>query len=132
MFSVVYNPSPGPVVVDHDGRTVAGHSWGPAATEHPVAAGSVESGRLVPVTDRDGDQLAPGYTAARDAAANLNARVEKLRGLSTKKLRDLAGDGSDAIDDDELVRRLAYSDVEIPAGRSRSRTEAGTTEEEDS
>lgn len=132
MFSVVYNPSPVPVVVDPDGRTVPGHSWGTAATEHPFTTSAIASGRIVPVAARDGDDLAPAYTAARETAEQLNRRVEQLRGLSAKKLRALTGDDEATVDDDELVRRLAHSDIDIPAGRSRSRTERGTTEEEDS
>lgn len=130
MFRVVYNPSSVPAVADRDGRTVPGRSW--AAVTAADVEDAIAAGRLVAAEPREGDDLDPAFVAAQERAAAMNERAEKLDGMTGKQLQKLADSAGIDPDSDDLVRELALANIDIPAGRSRSRTDRTDPDEEES
>lgn len=130
MFSVVFNPRDTPAVLDPEGRTVAARSWAPAATHLDQVSAAIDEGRLLLVPDRTGDDLDDDYVAARGRVRALNDRADRAAALSANKLAAVATE-LDLPADDDAVRRVALSDIDIPAGRSRSRADRDTPDEEE-
>jgi hypothetical protein len=110
-YELVYNPMSGPVVVDDDGRSLAGGGYGPAETS--AVRGLVEAGALVRI------KLARGAKGpARDAADRVDELNKRLDGLKGKSVDDLAteaveagllADGATYVADRQvLLRALAH------------------------
>lgn len=76
MYITAFNTTDRPVVIDGDGRTLPGQSWGPVLTTADPVKVALDSGALVKVTaDVKADDLNPEAREALEATA----RLEKAR-----------------------------------------------------
>lgn len=72
-YVTAYNPTDRPVVIDDEGRTVAGRSWAPVIRQAEEVRGAYERGDLVTVSrPADDDELDPQAVEAFDATDELN------------------------------------------------------------
>lgn len=79
-YAVHFNTTDSPVVIDDDGRAIAGGTWAPARTTSPQVTDAVVAGRLVEVAKPDGDDVNP-------AAAEAFAEVDRLNTTTTSSRR---------------------------------------------
>ena len=73
-YRAAFNPTDRPVVVDDEGRTLAGRAWGPVVEAAPEVRAARERGELTFVDRPKGDDdLDPAAAAVFDAVDELNA-----------------------------------------------------------
>lgn len=72
-YSTAYNATAGALVVDRAGRVIGAREFGSVKADQQPAKGLLESGQLVAVEPRKGDDVAPEAAAAFAATEQLNA-----------------------------------------------------------
>lgn len=78
MYITVFNPTDQPVVVDDEGRTVAGHSWSPALSTADEVKTALDDGRLVKVSANPATKdLDEDAKQALEATAELESARKK-------------------------------------------------------
>lgn len=118
MYSVAYNTSDGPVVIDSEGRTLGGGEWGPVRANAPEVGDAGGRGvlHLYPNLDTEPGQN-PAASDAVMEVGRLNDRAAAFAAHDHSELAtwSAANGGDPDGTDDELVDHLARSSYDPPA-----------------
>lgn len=136
-YVTAYNPTDGPVTVDDLGRSIGGHSWGPARRSNHLDY-LANTGSLVVVTQLDEHSAGDDARLAARTVDELNAAADKWANVDLAAIRQAAADNlkldtdpldADGYDRAQLVDLLAHAGITPPAKSSRSPKTATTPED---
>jgi hypothetical protein len=119
MYRLGFNPTAGPVVIDAEGRTLAGGEWGPVDSTAAEVRSAAETGALI-LQDEPGDEAGDAPRNGWLAVGRAEEARATLDGLDRADLADLArrADLLGADDPDptksELVAMLAPRGITPP------------------
>lgn len=97
MFATAFNTTDAPVVVDDEGRTIEGRSWGTIETTTDAAKAAADEGTLQVYPDKldDAPGQNPDAVDAYHRTAAVQSRARAYSELDTDELARLADDEAD-------------------------------------
>lgn len=136
MLKLVYNTTPGPLLVDDSGFVIGGRSWGVVDTTDPIGSAELDADRLV-FADEDAaaDSEHPEVIAALAALAERRARREAASAADKSALIDalpaevvngLPVGGDDLPAKADLVEAVEDTETDLPAPADPDTTSKAT------
>ena len=121
VYRTVFNTTDSAVVVDPEGRQVAGRSWGTAETVEQEFKDGVKRGDLIVIEEPDSlDDVNPEAAAAFKHTAEVTDRKAQLKEMEKSDLVDYAREQGLVGEDEKLskaavVEELAeHTEVDLP------------------
>lgn len=121
-YTLAYNPSDQPVIVDGSGRTLGGSEWGPVESTSELAHAAIGRNDLVWSEPPDPKFADPRALVAATETQRLSARqaaftaADKDTLLQTARSADLVSEDETPLKAD-LVELLTRSDVDLPTAK---------------